>query len=433
MKNNMLKYIKLLSFTLFISLFLAACSTKDIKPKIESSIPKTDLTTLSSSADDNFLNQEKASNDFFTKYFKPWGATKLSYPKNEAMWGISYRNKKIYLENHKLANKEWFDNLIANTNFEQYNLNVKKAITLKNTNVRVMPTNSPFFYNPSLPGEGFPFDYNQNSLLKINTPLIVSHLSIDRAWAYVESHFVGGWVDINSIAFVDESFIKEFKTSNYFISTKEKFPIYDPIFREYVKIGTIFPKNGEKYIIATNDENQNAKITYIDLNSDEAEKMPIKYNSENRVKILNSLLDEPYGWGGLLNNRDCSSFTQDYFAVFGKHLHRNSKAQTTNGNYLDISNLTLEEKKDFIRKNAVPFSTLVYLKGHIMLYIGQKESEPLVAHNIWSIRLKDENNQEFRHIIGKATLTTLEPGIELEGFKEDSNILKKVLGITVLN
>lgn len=429
----MLKHIKLLSFTLFISLFLAACSTKNIKPKIESTIPKTDLTTLSSSADDNFLNQEKASNDFFTKYFKPWSATKLSYPKNEAMWGISYKNKKIYLENHKLASKEWFDNLIANTNFEQYNLNIKKAITLKNTNVRVMPTNSPFFYNPSLPGEGFPFDYNQNSLLKINTPLIVSHLSIDRAWAYVESHFVGGWVDINSIAFVDEGFIKEFKTSNYFISIKEKFPIYDPIFREYVKIGTIFPKNGEKYIIATNDENQNAKITYIDLNSDEAEKMPIKFNSENRVKILNSLLDEPYGWGGLLNNRDCSSFTQDYFAVFGKHLHRNSKAQTTNGNYLDISNLTLEEKKDFIRKNAVPFSTLVYLKGHIMLYIGHKESEPLVAHNIWSIRLKDKNNQEFRHIIGKATLTTLEPGIELEGFKEDSNILKKVLGITVLN
>ena len=32
---------------------------------------------------------------------------------------------------------------------------IKKAITLKNTNVRVLPTNSPMFYNPSLPGEGF--------------------------------------------------------------------------------------------------------------------------------------------------------------------------------------------------------------------------------------------------------------------------------------
>jgi hypothetical protein len=68
-----------------------------------------------------------------------------------------------------------------------------------------------------------------------------------------------------------------------------------------------------------------------------------------------------------------------------------------------------------------------------MLYVGEKENEPLVAHNIWSIRLKDKNKQEFRHIIGKATLTTLEPGIELEGFEENSNILKKVQGITILN
>lgn len=49
------------------------------------------------------------------------------------MWGISYKNKKIYLENHQLASKEWFDKVIKNTNFEEYNLNVKKAITLKNT------------------------------------------------------------------------------------------------------------------------------------------------------------------------------------------------------------------------------------------------------------------------------------------------------------
>ena len=59
--------------------------------------------------------------------------------------------------------------------------------------------------------------------------------------------------------------------------------------------------------------------------------------------------------GGLLNNRDCSSFTQDYFATFGKYLHRNSKAQISNGNYLDMSNLSNDEKKEFMKKNGVPF------------------------------------------------------------------------------
>ena len=31
--------------------------------------------------------------------------------------------------------------------------------------------------------------------------------------------------------------------------------------------------------------------------------MPLTFNSANRVHILNQLLDEPYGWGGLLNNK----------------------------------------------------------------------------------------------------------------------------------
>jgi len=424
-----MKYLKYLTLTLISTILFTACSVKE--PTITQ--PKTDdLTELSKKANDDFINQDKATKDYFDKYFKPWEQSKVSYPRLEAMWGESYKYKQVYLENHKLASKEWFNKQIENSNFDEYNVLPKKAITLRNTNVRVLPTNSPMFYDPTKPGEGFPFDYNQNSLIKLNTPIIVSHLSKDRAWAYMESGTVGGWVEINNIAFVDDNFIKEFKTSNYYVSVKEKFPIYEPIFREYVKVATIFPKKDDKFIIAKKDDNQKAIISYINLNPDEVETMPIAYNSQNRIKILNQLLDEPYGWGGLLNNRDCSSFTQDFFATFGKYLHRNSKSQISNGKYLDMSQMDLKEKKDFIKKNGVPFSTLVYLKGHIMLYVGIKDNEPLVVHNIWSVRLKDSSGNKYRNIIGKATITTLEPGKELKDFDEDNNILRKVLGIVIL-
>lgn len=424
--NNLFKY---LFITIFSTILFTACTTKEV---VIIEVKENDLTEFSKKANDNFINQDQATNDYFIKYFRPWDLTKVSYPKLEAMWGQSYRFKKVYLENHQLATKEWFDKQIQNSNFDEYNVVPKKAITLKNTNVRVLPTNSPMFYNPLLPGEGFPFDYNQNSLIKINTPIMVSHLSKDKAWAYIESGSVGGWVEINNIAFVNENFIKQFKNSNYFVSIKEKFPIYDPIFREYIKVGTIFPKEKDNYLIAKKDDNANAIISHIQLNPNEIEAMPVLYNSENRIKILTELLNEPYGWGGLLNNRDCSSFTQDFFTPFGLYLHRNSKAQTTNGKYIDISKLTLDEKKEFIKKEGVPFSTLVYLKGHIMLYLGIKDNEPMVVHNVWSVRLKDKNNKEFRHIIGKSTITTLEPGKELEGFDDNSNILNKVLGIVIL-
>ncbi|CAM3903540.1 SH3 domain-containing protein [Arcobacter cloacae] len=427
----MIKNLKNLILVALSTLLFTACSIKE--PITSVVAPKNqDIVELSKKANDDFINQNKATKDYFDKYFRPWSASKVSYPKNEAMWGQSYKNRKVYLENHQLATKEWFDKVINNSNFDEYNVVPKKAITLKNTNVRVLPSNSPMFYDPTKPGEGFPFDYNQNSLIKINTPVLVSHLSKDKAWAYIESSIVGGWVEINSIAFVNDEFIKNFKTTNYYVSVKEKFPIYDPIFREYVKVSTIFPKKGDKYIIAKKDDNQNAIITYIDLQNDEIEAMPVSFNSANRIKLLNELLEEPYGWGGLLNNRDCSSFTQDFFAPFGKFLHRNSKAQTTNGKFLDMSNLSLDEKKEFMKKHGVPFSTLVYLKGHIMLYVGIKNNEPLVVHNVWSVRLKDDTGRKYRHIIGKATITTLEPGKGMKDFDEDNNILKKVTGITIL-
>ena len=425
----MIKSFKQLSLILLSTFLFTACSIKEPT----AIIPKTDdLTELSKTANDDFLDQEKATKDYFDKYFKPWNSSKVSYSRSEAMWGQSYKYKKVYLENHNLATAEWFDKQINNSNFDAYNLSPKKAITLENINVRVLPTNSVMFYDPKTPGEGFPFDYNQNSALKINTPIIVSHLSKDRAWAFIESGIVGGWVEIKNIAFVDDKFIKEFKTSNYYVTVKEKFPIYEPIFREYVKVGTIFPKKNNYFIIAKKDDNQNAIISYVYLNDDEVEAMPLAFNSANRVRILNQLLDEPYGWGGLLNNRDCSSFTQDFFAPFGKFLHRNSKSQTTNGKLLDVSQLSLEEKKDYIKKHGVPFSTLVYLKGHIMLYVGVKNNEPLVVHNIWSVRLKNSSGEKYRHIIGKATIPTLEPGKEMQDFDEDNNILKKVTGIVIL-
>lgn len=428
----MFKIYKQILIFLGATLLFTACSVKEAKLVEPTQIKTSDIELLATTANDDSIDSQKASKDFFDKYFKPWSATKVSFSKIEAMWGNSYRYKKVYLENHQLATADWFDKQIINSNFDDYNTLTKKAIMLKNTNIRVLPTNSPMFYDPTQPGEGFPFDYNQNSAIKINTPIMVSHLSKDRAWAYVESGNVGGWVEIGTIAFVDKKFIQEFKNSNYFVSIKEKFPIYDPIFREYVKVATIFPKKGDEYIIAKKDDDLNAVITYINLNDDEVEAMPLAFNTENRIKIAKQLMDEPYGWGGFLNNRDCSSFTQDYFATFGKYLHRNSKSQISNGKYLDMSNLSNDEKKEFVKKNGVPFSTLVYLKGHIMLYIGIKGNEPLVMHNMWSVRLKDETGKKYRYIIGKATTTTLEPGKEMKDYDEDNNILKRVEGIIIL-
>ena len=410
------------------ALLFTACSVKEPIVKVE----KSDLNNTTKYANDNFIDQNEETNKYIKRYFKPWEQNKVTYTLKDATWGFSYKNRSVYLENHIQASQEWFEKQIENSNFDSYNTLLKKAITLINSDVRVLPTSSPMFYDPKKQGEGFPFDYNQNSAIKINTPIFLSHYSKDKAWVYMQSSTIGGWIKVSDIAFVDEEFIKSFKTDLYSVAIKEKFPIYDNSFREYVKLATIFPKFEDKYIIAKKDFQNNAIITYINLSPLSVQNMPIKFDSSNRIKIAQALLDEPYGWGGLLNNRDCSSFTQDFFIPFGKFISRNSKAQTKNGKYHDLSTFSKEEKKEFIKQNAVPFSTLIYLKGHIMLYVGIKNNEPLVMHNMWSVRLKNRLGTKYRHIVGKTSITTLEPGKELKDFDEENNVLRQVLGIVVL-
>ncbi len=97
------------------------------------------------------------------------------------------------------------------------------------------------FYNPKIAGEGYPFDYNQNSRVKINTPILISHYSKDRVWAFVESNYVLGWVRVDNLLLIDEKIEKEFKDSELFVIVKEGFQIFDKSLLEELKVGTFFP------------------------------------------------------------------------------------------------------------------------------------------------------------------------------------------------
>jgi hypothetical protein len=66
-----------------------------------------------------------------------------------------------------------------------------------------------------------------------------------------------------------------------------------------------------------------------------------------------------------------------------------------------------------------------------MLYIGNLDKEPLLVHNIWSIKLKDKDNNEKRQIVGKTVISTLEIGKELEEYDSENSVLSRVLGVTI--
>ena len=69
-----------------------------------------------------------------------------------------------------------------------------------------------------------------------------------------------------------------------------------------------------------------------------------------------------------------------------------------------------------IIREGVPWRTLLWTPGHIMLYIGVHQGKPLIFHNFWSIRTRDADGKKGKVIVGRAAVTTLHPGSELRNW-----------------
>ena len=382
------------------------------------------ITPISSKSKKSYIKK------FQKNYFYPWHIRNITFSKKEATWGQMYSKMNVFSENLTPISKDWFNKIIDASNFSEYNSIKRKAITVSSSYLKVFPTISKIFYDPNKAGEGFPFDYNENSSIKLNTPLFVSHLSKDKLWAYVESSVAIGWIKVRDIAYVDDKFIKIFENGDYYTSLKDDVNLYK---NKYLvgntSLGAVFPKAKNGFIIAAKDYKNNGFIRVIDKNKNFA-KLGIDLNLQNIKKLSSELIGERYGWGGLLGNRDCSLMIKDFYAPFGIFLNRNSRMQKTNGTSIDLSSFDNIEKKNFILKNAIPFKTLIYLPGHIMIYVGEHNNEPLVFHNIWGTKTIDSNGKEGRNIIGKAIVSTLNPGSRLENYNSEFSLLNRIESIT---
>ncbi len=141
--------------------------------------------------------------------------------------------------------------------------------------------------------------------------------------------------------------------------------------------------------------------------------------------ITKQFYNEPYGWGGLLETRDCSSMTKDYLSVFGIFVRRNSGKQAKDGKYINLEGYKKAQKKKRILSKAKPFRSLLFVPGHIVLYLGEYKNEPVIMHTYWGIRLKNGS----KYILARTVITTTEPGKELKNIKEQSKLIHTLKGI----
>ncbi|RUM45543.1 MAG: hypothetical protein DSY46_02670 [Hydrogenimonas sp.] len=379
--------------------------------------------------------QKRLYADFLSHYYRPWQLNQVDVTYKEATWAVRYyRSKSLFGENRRPLPKERFNAWVNNANYHAFNRLKRHAIVIHPTSLRLFPTHRPIFYNPKLDGEGFPFDYNQNSAIKAYTPLIVSHLSRDGGWAFVQSPFALGWVPMRDIALISQQQIERIMKIPKVVLLQEHVPIYDhhQNFLFSAKMATLFPWIREEsgfYKILTPKKEKDRLILQPSLLPKEwASPMPLPLSKPSIKRVALQLLGEPYGWGGMVEDRDCSAMTRDFFAPFGIWLPRNSRAQKGVGHVIDLSKKTAEEKERAIIQKAIPFQTLLYLPGHIMLYIGTINHKAYAMHNMWGIRTQGNG----RYIIGQAVITDLWLGNDLPTADKRAIFIRRIQSMNIV-
>jgi len=265
--------------------------------------------------------QAKMDRDYNVIYFSVWHNQEPVHALPERITQIfkKFSYNLGYGENKRKHTSAWIKKLQKNAAIETYPNALYRAITTRPTNLRMLPTNGPHFYKPGGDIEGWPFDNLQISSVAANTPLLVCHVSEDRSWALVETNFAFGWIPIEDFARVDENFIIQWERGMYVVAIQDKTSIFDTDgkFSIRTSVGQIFPlvhENQEdlEIFIATTDENKNAVVKRSRVSRNIVSPKPLPFTYANAVTLANEFIDEPYGWGGLYGNRDCSAMTRDF-------------------------------------------------------------------------------------------------------------------------
>jgi cell wall-associated NlpC family hydrolase len=374
---------------------------------------------------------------YFKEYFKAWSDFEFTV---STLNLEHYSRDECFDQTLKACSVERRQEMIDNANINQHgNINQFGIIT-QNTDLRALPSLLPWFYNPQDAGEGYPFDNLQRDFLYIGMPVRISHLSQDKAFAYVQiPNYAEGWVKVQNVVILSPEAAAQWQANDIAIIKKENVSLItvDGEFVDYAKVGTHLPilrQEGNTVWLQVPHKNPSTGFgtLIVKLSADSCVITPENFTPETIAAVIKELINKPYGWGATLGNRDCSALTKDFYRVFHIWLPRHSPDQYSWAHHkIDLKNKTRAEKLQIIKERGIPFKTLLFQPGHISIYCGIYNDEPIIFHAVWGNRTQ-HGDRNGRNVIGVSAFTTTHFGQELKWLSKPGTTLDKLEGMAML-
>lgn len=264
--------------------------------------------------------------------------------------------------------------------------------------------------------------------VQVNEPLVLYFETADGCFSYVKSRYCSGWVPSGDIAVCAgrRQWKAAMKTENPLVVTGE---------RVWLEPSAVFPESSEKCLsmgtvlsLCSNEPGPvagrmpwNNYVVNLPCRTEngrlEMRKALIPMNRDVHEGYLNltpdriliqafKCLGNRYGWGGMLNSQDCSSFVQEVYRCFGLLLPRDTGWQAA----IPAKSVSMEamsdEEKRGILGTFLP-GTILLFKGHEMLYLGMRNDRHYVINDVSSL-LEEKDGQGRRLRVRSVIINSLD-------------------------
>ncbi|MBU3158425.1 SH3 domain-containing protein [Clostridium frigoris] len=310
---------------------------------------------------------------------------------------------EMFNEDELLLDSKYYKELVDNCNICGIkNINsITYGITVRKTMMRTFPTYDRAFKN----GDNYEFDRFQETAVYPVEALVIIFESKDSEWYLAQMYNYLAWIPKKDIAIIKKEELFNYLNTKDFIVTigKRVFTSYNPLNNQLSEVkldmgiriplanideikADVYGQNATgNYVVKFPTRSNSGKVKFklaLIARNEEISVGYLPYTRENIIVNAFKFLGERYGWGGMFNSRDCTSFIMDIYRSMNIKLPRNAEQQgkLCVGNFYEINeSMTVGERKKILDKLKPGVG--VYMDGHGMIYLGKENGKHYIIHN----------------------------------------------------
>ncbi len=227
------------------------------------------------------------------------------------------------------------------------------------------------------------FDRFQETGVEYGEGCLIYHQSSDGNWLFVQTLNYYGWVKKEHVTIVSQKEMNDYLKSDEFIIVTSR----------HTTINNLNLRMSNRLVINNvNQENYDLKFItkegFTNVNIDKENKDIhygyLPYTRNNVLMQVFKLLGDKYRWGDCeFDGHDCSSTMNAVYNCMGFVMARNTSSQYQMPyTQYDVRSKSDAQKKEIL--NDLECGSLVFVSGHVMMYLGTVNGEYYIIHNFSS-------------------------------------------------